>query len=101
MALKPETAFRIGYFDPFIKRLKNTCSFSIQQVSINGDPDKLLCIRGKFVACELKAKGGKLRPLQEYRLNQVRVAGGITLVVSPDNWETTKKYLVQLDQGEI
>lgn len=98
--MKPETAFRVGHFDPFVKTLKNCCAFSIQQVSINGDPDKLLCIRGKFVAAELKARGGKLRPLQEYRLKQVRDAGGIALVVDPDNWDETKKYLVQLDRGE-
>lgn len=90
----------MSYVNPFLKTLRNTVAFSVQQLSLCGHPDILLCIRGKFIAMELKAKGGKVRPLQEHFLNLVRQAGGLALVVDPDNWKETKELLTQLDRGE-
>jgi hypothetical protein len=73
---------------------------SIQQVALLGDPDKLLCIRGRFVAMELKAeKGGSGRKLQRWKLIQIQKAGGIAMVVSPTNWELAKWLLLKLDEG--
>lgn len=98
--MKPETAFRTRYVDPFLKTLKNTVKFSIQQMSLNGHPDMLICVRGKFVALELKARGGRLEPLQEHFLNLIRSAGGLALVATPDNWPEIKDILLQLSKGE-
>lgn len=97
--MKPETKFRTNKVDPFLKSLKNTMSFSIQQVSIHGDPDKILCVHGRFVAMELKAKGGGLSKLQELKLGLVQKAGGIAIVANPDNWDYVKHYLSNLDGG--
>lgn len=99
--IKNETRFRTSKVDPFLKTLKNTFSESIQQVSINGSADKHLCIRGKFVALELKAKGGKVSGLQRFKLNEVNRCGGYALVADPDNWEEIKQLLSKLDKGEL
>lgn len=98
--IKPETKFRMGYVNPFLKTLKNTFEMSIQQIAIHGHPDKVLCSRGKFIALELKTRGGRLRPLQEHLLNEVRRCGGIALIADPDNWQEIKEILKQLDKGE-
>lgn len=94
--MKPETAFRINKVDKFLKKLPGTWSVSVQQQSIRGTPDKLLCIRGKFVALELKSAGGKLTKLQEYTLLKIEDSGGIAILVSPTNWAAVKEQLLQL-----
>lgn len=98
--MKPETTFRRNKVDPFLKKLTNCVSFSIQQVAIHGTPDKLLCIRGRFVALELKSEDGELDPLQEYNLNQVKRCGGVAIEASPKNWPEVQKILLALDRGE-
>ncbi len=73
---------------------------SIQQVALCGDPDKILCIRGQYVALELKKLGGKGEKLQLYKLTRIRQAGGLAFVVSPENWEEIKNILTKLNRGE-
>ena len=46
-----------------------------------GAPDLLLCVRGRFVALELKRPGGELTELQAESLRMIRAAGGIAEVV--------------------
>lgn len=46
-----------------------------------GIPDILACICGRFVAFELKAAGGALRPLQKVNIHRIRKSGGIAEVV--------------------
>lgn len=72
--------------DKALKTLPNTYSFSIQQRTIIGDPDKLICIGGKFVALELKSEQGEPTKLQLHKLAAVKKAGGISLVAYPKNW---------------
>lgn len=96
---KPETVFRQNKVVPFLRKLKHAWFESIQQVGISGSPDILLCIRGKFVALELKNRGEKARPLQQFKLDSIAKAGGISLVADPDNWEKIKNKLIILDQG--
>ena len=98
--MKPETRFRINHVVPFLKKLPNTYFMSIQQLAISGDPDLILCVRGRFVALELKAEGEKPRKLQEYKLEKIRKAGGIRLVASPENWSNIKQVLVNMDKGD-
>jgi len=61
-------------------------------VGIRGTPDFLLCINGNFVAIELKVEAA-LEHLQEYKLGLISEAGGIGIVVTPENWETTYEFL--------
>lgn len=100
MAQKPETRFRQSVVLPFLKTLRRTVVFPIQQLAIRGTPDLLLCCSGRFVALELKSEGGKLSALQRYNLECVRQAGGYAIVASPSNWREVSYLLAKLDEGE-
>jgi hypothetical protein len=87
MPQKPETLFRKKVV-PLLKALPETHVMSIQQVARCGDPDLVLCVRGHFIALELK-KDDRSKPtrLQRHILEKIEKAGGVSLVVSPENWE--------------
>jgi hypothetical protein len=86
MAKKPETVFR-ERIRPYLEKLPHTVVIPIQQKTIRGVPDFLLCSRGYFIALELK-KDAKSKPdkLQEWWLNRIEDAGGVSIVVCPENW---------------
>ena len=46
-----------------------------------GVPDFLLCVRGRFVAWEVKCGLGKTRPEQDKELEMIRLSGGRALVI--------------------
>lgn len=48
----------------------------------SGTPDLMVCYRGRFIAMELKRPGGNPTTLQQWRMAQIREAGGIALSVS-------------------
>lgn len=98
MAKKPETVFR-ERVRKFLPTLKNTSYFPIQQMTIRGDADFILCVCGHFVWLELK-KDEKSKPtaLQIYKAEWVRKTGGITLLAYPENWEHVKETLSMLDK---
>lgn len=98
--MKPETRFKVNRVDPFLKTLKNTHVYPIQQASITGTPDRLLCVMGRFVALELKSEEGKPSPLQKWNLDETKRCGGISIVACPQNWVHVKLRLQRLDQGE-
>ena len=58
-----------------------------------GIPDLLACINGYFLAIEVKSDRGRVSPLQEYQLKNIRKAGGRAFVISPQNFEELKKVL--------
>lgn len=95
-----ETCFRASRVRPFLNKLKNTHIFPQQQLSFIGVPDFILCIRGRFVALELKADNEDPRPKQDYELSRVVKAGGIAIVAKPCNWRAVAKQLQNLDEGE-
>lgn len=45
-----------------------------------GVPDIIACLKGLFVAIEVKSEKGKLSELQEINIQQIREAGGIAMV---------------------
>ena len=49
-----------------------------------GVPDFLCCVRGYFLAIEAKAKGGKPTALQVRNMDDIRKAGGVSLVVNEE-----------------
>jgi len=100
MARKPETNFRINTVDPALAELPNTYAMTIQQVAITADPDKLLCINGRFVALELKSdEESEIRPLQTYKLEKIIQAGGLAFRVDRSNWKEVHAELLKLAQG--
>ena len=58
-----------------------------------GVPDFLCCIKGKFLAIEAKANGGKTTALQDKNLRDIETAGGITCVLNEDNVSALGGYL--------
>ena len=99
--MKPETKLRKRLVLPFLRSLKNTWFEPIQQLAIQGTPDFLLCVRGLFVALELKSEKGRLSPLQRRKLQMVEKAQGIAIVANPGNWKEVKQRLTNLDGGII
>ena len=58
-----------------------------------GVPDFLCCIKGRFLAIEAKANGGKTTALQDKNLRDIATAGGITCVLNEDNVSALGGYL--------
>jgi len=98
--MKPETRFRQTKVIPFLKALENCEFFAIQQTTKCGDPDYLLCISGRFVGMELKTDTGRATRLQMHKLQCIADAGGVALLVRPNNWADAKKVLKQISKGE-
>lgn len=51
----------------------------------SGAPDFLVCLNGRFIGIECKAKGNKPTALQEMNLAAIRAAGGWAYVVDEHN----------------
>jgi hypothetical protein len=100
MSRKAETKFR-ARIKPRLESLPNTVVFSIQQQTIRGTPDLLVCCRGVFVALELKAAGkSPVSPLQAYNISRISKAFGLAYVVHPDNFEVVLAVLSRIANGE-
>ena len=99
MPEKPETRFK-RKIRPQLERLPFSWWVKVQQVAIAGTPDFLGCIRGKFVAIELKVGSGKLSKLQTYNLDRIFSARGLALVATPENWPKIYDSLKLLSEGK-
>lgn len=71
-----------------------TWSNGIQRAGI---PDLIVCLNGHFVGIEVKAEKGKPSELQKYNIKKIKEAGGIAMIVYPDDFEDIKKLLEQLN----
>lgn len=99
--MKSETIFR-KRCDKFLDKLDNSVDFSIQQLAIRGDFDKIICIQGWFVGSEIKDEDGKPDPLQSYKASKVRTQGkGIAFIWRPQNDKDVKNFLTQLNAGVL
>lgn len=58
-----------------------------------GVPDLLCCVNGFFVAVELKAENGKPSELQKWNIEKIREAGGIAIVLYPNQFEQFKRII--------
>ncbi len=74
--------------------------FNIQQVSKTGDPDRLICLKGHFLALEGKIEGGTTETIQLVKLLKIKKAGGSAYRIYPYTWSTVlaelKKVYVTL-----
>lgn len=84
MGIKPETKFKLRIRTK-LNAIPNSFWTKVQQVTLRGTPDFVGCINGTFVALELKVGDNKADPLQAYYLKQIKGAGGIALVLTPEN----------------
>lgn len=62
----------------------------------SGIPDLLVCINGFFVGIEVKADRGRPSDLQLRQLRQIRKAGGIAILLYPDDFGTFKTLVSAL-----
>ena len=80
--------------------LPNTWFVKIQQVTLRGTPDFLLCVHGVFVALELKSSSAeKPTELQAYNLAKIAKAKGLALLVHPENWNEVYSCLHKVAQS--
>ncbi len=100
MSQKPETLFRQKVVRD-LTTLPFTVIFSIQQRTIQGDPDLMICMRGYFIGLELKSIKGKASKLQLHKLAKIREAQGRAYVVFPDNWGEILTELTALARGIV
>lgn len=68
-------------------------------VQRDGVPDLLICCNGLFIGVELKAKNGKPSKLQLWNVNGIRDAGGIAIVLYPDQFDQFKRMIELLISG--
>jgi hypothetical protein len=96
---KKETRFKIN-FKKKLDKIPDIYAVKIQQVSIRGTPDFLLCVRGRFIAIELKAEEtGEPDALQRFNLNKITRAGGIGIVANPKNQDKVLELINTISRG--
>lgn len=61
-----------------------------------GIPDIICCVRGFFLAIELKAGKGKTTALQDRELDAINDNGGIAFVVNENNINEVKEIVIWL-----
>lgn len=88
-------------FENKIKKYLNTndcwhVKYFANRMTKSGVPDILANVNGYFVAIEVKADKGKSSELQLWNREQIRKAGGICVIVYPDQWEELKLLLDDL-----
>lgn len=55
-----------------------------------GIPDILANVNGKFVAIEVKGKGGKPSVLQEINVEEINLSNGLAVITYPKDFEKLK-----------
>jgi hypothetical protein len=59
----------------------------------SGVPDIVACYKGKFIGIECKANGNKPTKLQLKHLNDITLAGGMSLVIDENNISMLKLFI--------
>lgn len=63
----------------------------------SGVPDFIVCVKGKFLAIECKADGGKTTALQNKNLNDIKLSGGVALVINETNVDYLKQIISSME----
>lgn len=63
-----------------------------------GDPDMIVCYKGRFIGMEGKTSSGRLSDVQKLRMEQIEAAGGIYAVVR--SVEDAMAVLDKIDKEE-
>lgn len=61
-----------------------------------GVPDILACIRGRFVAIEVKASNGRPSALQILNCENIQASGGLSWILYPEEFEEFKHAILSL-----
>lgn len=65
-------------------------------VQRKGVPDLLVCCNGFFLGVELKAENGEAKDLQLWNIDQIRKAGGIAIVLYPNQFDLFKDMVAEI-----
>jgi hypothetical protein len=85
-----------------LAKLPSTKIVRVEQDSINGTPDVILCISGHYVEIELKRNHTcEPTPLQRWNLEEANRCEGYAFVGHPSNWEELFDFLLLLAGVEI
>lgn len=84
--LKDLGAYHVKYFG---------CSFTQA-----GVPDILACLKGHFIAIEVKAGNGRPSPLQLHNLREIHRAGGLAILTYPKDFDRLRGLLEVVARGE-
>lgn len=96
MPSKPETKVRRKLVSA-LRRIPGSVWYSIQQLVIRGNPDIFGCVRGKFVAIEVKERhDSPAQPLQLHKLRCIQEAGGVAMIVHGGNIAERVKEIEEL-----
>lgn len=69
-------------------------------VQREGIPDLLVCCNGVFLGVELKAESGHPSQLQIWNIGQIRKAGGIAIVLFPNEFDAFKNLITLIQEGK-
>lgn len=67
--------------------LPHTWVLKTQERGRHGVPDLLVCMKGMFIAIELKTDKGKVEKIQDVVLGKINNALGVAFVARPNNWD--------------
>lgn len=62
----------------------------------SGVPDIIACVNGRFLAIECKAGGNKPTALQTREIENIRIAGGVAVVVDETNWDMVRSLVHEM-----
>lgn len=65
-----------------------------------GIPDMILCIKGIFLAVELKAQYGRPSELQILNIDRISECGGVSCFLYPSGLKMFEKHLTNFLQGD-
>jgi len=68
-------------------------------VTRKGIADIQICIRGRYIALELKTDSGRLSKSQETERMRVIAAEGIYIIARPKSWSRIQQLLVTLSRN--
>jgi hypothetical protein len=82
----------------YLNTLPNTWFFKVWGGGFQraGIPDLILCIKGVFIAIELKGDDGKPTELQKLNIKEINTAGGIGIILYPTKFKEFKNLIEEV-----
>lgn len=69
---------------------------AVADINAHGIPDLILCLKGKFIAIELKKEDGKPSELQLYNIEKIKQSGGQAFILRPSEFEKFKEEVLKI-----
>ena len=65
----------------------------------HGIPDIIICLKGLFIAIELKTEEGKPSALQLWNIEEIKKSGGQAIVLKPSQFNDFKKKILEVKES--